>query len=117
MEYNIVWLLTKGNEFDTVSLPMQQSITPRSAFKEIVSTVTGKGQVTVPREVRKHLGVDINDKIAFIIEADGDVKVTQVKYPDIASLRGAAGSLKQPLPFKEMRKIAQEDRLAKKYGK
>lgn len=96
---------------------MQQSIIPRLASKEIVSTVTGKGQVTVPSEVRKHLGIDINDKIAFIIEADGDVKVTQVRYPDIQSLRGVAGSLKQPLPFKEMRKIAQEDRLKEKYGK
>ncbi|MBI2596642.1 type II toxin-antitoxin system PrlF family antitoxin [Candidatus Daviesbacteria bacterium] len=96
---------------------MQQSITPNSTSREIVSTVTGKGQVTVPREVRKHLGIDINDKIAFIIEEGGDVKVTQVKYPDIQSLRGVAGTLKQPLTFKEIQNIAREDRLAKKYAK
>lgn len=96
---------------------MQQSITLGSVSKEIVSTITGKGQVTVPSEVRKHLGIAINDKIAFIIESTGNVTVTQVKYPDVASLRGAAGSLKRPLPFKEMKKIALEDRLSKKYGK
>lgn len=100
-----------------LSLLMQQSITPNSTSREIVSTVTGKGQVTVPREVRKHLGIDINDKIAFIIEEGGDVKVTQVKYPDIQSLRGVAGTLKQPLTFKEIQNIAREDRLAKKYAK
>lgn len=94
-----------------------QHFTTRHSFKETVSTISSKGQVTLPVQVRKHLGVEANDKVAFVIEPTGDVKVTQVKYPDIQSLRGSAGSLKQPLPFKQMRIIAQEDRLREKYGK
>jgi len=39
------------------------------------------------------------------------------KYPDIASLSGAAGSLKKPLPWKDIQRIAREDRLKEKYGK
>ena len=94
-----------------------QNFTTGQISKEIVSTISSKGQVTLPVNVRKHLGVQVNDRVAFIIEPTGEVKVAQVKYPDIQSLRGAAGSLKQPLPFKEMRKIAQEDRFKEKYGK
>lgn len=85
--------------------------------KQRVSTLSSKGQVTLPIEVRKHLGVYTNDKIAFIIEPDGKVAVTPAKYPDIASLSGAAGSLKKPLSWKEMQQIAREDRLKEKYGK
>lgn len=93
-----------------------QIFTTRQSSKETVSTISSKGQVTLPVKVRKHLGVEPNDKIAFVIESTGDVKVTHVKYPDVQSLRGVAGSLKQPLSFQEIREIAREDRLANKYG-
>lgn len=85
--------------------------------KQTISTISTKGQVTIPVEVRRHLGVEVNDRVAFIIEPTGDVKLTQVKYPDIQSLRGVAGTLKKPMSFKEIREIGREDRLTKKYGK
>lgn len=34
------------------------------------------------------------------------------RYPDLASLQGAAGSLKEPLPWEEVQRIAREDALA-----
>lgn len=95
----------------------QALLTTRRSSKETVSTISSKGQVTLPVEVRKHLGVEVNGKVAFVIEPTGDVKVTHVKYPYIQSLRGVAGALKQPLSFKQMREIAREDRLADTYGK
>ncbi len=42
-------------------------------MKEIISTVTSKGQVTIPAEVRKYLGIKTNDKIAFVIDQKGAV--------------------------------------------
>lgn len=84
--------------------------------KEINSKITSKGQITLPIEVRKHLGVDYNDQVTFLIESSGEVKVQSLKYPTIESLAGAAGSLKKPLSFKKMRQIAREERLVKKYG-
>lgn len=96
---------------------MQQGTTYNENFKEIVSKVTRKGQVTIPLVVRRHLDVDTNDKVAFIIEPNGGVKVTQVKYPTIQSLRGAAGSLKKPIPWKQLRDLARQERIDKKYGK
>ena len=92
------------------SLHMKYSLTTKSDSKKVVSTLTSKGQITLPMVVRQHLGVGQSDQISFIIEASGEVKVTGVKYPSISSLRGIAGSLKKPLSFKEMKKIAYIDR-------
>jgi AbrB family looped-hinge helix DNA binding protein len=79
-------------------------------MKEIFSTLTSKGRVTIPIEVRKHLGVTTNDTVAFVIGDDGMVRLQAVRYPKVASLRGAAGSLKQPLSWQEIQQIACEDR-------
>ncbi len=84
-------------------------------MKEIVATVTSKGQVTIPAQVRRHLGIGENARISFVIDDSGSVRVEAPRYPTVASLRGAAGSLAQPRSFKEMRRIAYEDRLVSKY--
>ncbi len=85
-------------------------------MKQIVSTVTTKGQVTLPVEVREHLGVNPGDRITFIVDDAGAILVTSPRYPDVASLRGAAGSLERPLPWRKVRAIAREDRLEARYG-
>jgi AbrB family looped-hinge helix DNA binding protein len=80
-------------------------------MREFISTITSKGQVTIPAEVRNYLGLKTNGKIAFVIDEEGTVKLRVPRYPDIASLRGAAGRLNKPLSWQEMEKIAHEDRL------
>ena len=77
---------------------------------ELLATVTSKGQVTVPAPVRRHLGLEASDKIAFVIEPDGTVSVRAPRYPTLESLRGAAGKLKRPTTWQRMREIAREDR-------
>ena len=79
-------------------------------MKEITSTLTSKGQVTIPAEVRKFLGITTHDKIGFVIDDEGVVRLRVRRYPTIASLRGAAGHLNKPLSWQEIQKIAQEDR-------
>jgi len=96
---------------------MLQNLTQRSNPQEVISTITSKGQITLPLVIRRHLGVDYNDRVAFVVESSGDIKVKNIKYPDIQSMRGVAGALEKPLLFKKMRQIAAEDRLNKKYGK
>jgi AbrB family looped-hinge helix DNA binding protein len=63
------------------------------AMKEIVSTITSKGQVTIPAEVRRHLGLRTRDKIAFVVEPKGEVKLKVPQYPTLDTLAGAAGIL------------------------
>ena len=78
-------------------------------MQEIVSTITSKGQVTIPAAVRRHLGVDTHDKIAFILEDDGVVRLSVPHFPTIDSLRGIAGSLPRSMSWQEVEEIAQEE--------
>ena len=57
-------------------------------MKEIISTFTSKGRVTIPAEIRKYLGITSNDKIGFVIDDEGVVRLRVHRYPTIASLRG-----------------------------
>jgi AbrB family looped-hinge helix DNA binding protein len=61
-------------------------------MKEIISTITGKGQVTVPREVRLHLGVAPADKIAFVVTDEGTVELRSVRFT-VGNLRGIVPAL------------------------
>ena len=79
-------------------------------MKEIVATITSKGQVAIPAEVRKHLGLNKREKIAFVIDEEGDVHVKTPHYPTVAALRGAAGSLPHPLSWEDIERIVEEER-------
>lgn len=83
-------------------------------MKEVVGTMTSKGQVTIPALVRKHLGLGPKDKISFLLEDNGTVRIRAPRYPDIDSLRGMAGTLPKPLSWHEIREIAREDHLRHK---
>lgn len=80
-------------------------------MREIVSTVTSKGQITIPVEIRKRLHLDQGDKLSFVITDAGSIELHVPARPTIASLAGAAGSLEQPMEWEDMRDLAREDRL------
>ena len=42
------------------------------------ATLTTKGQVTIPKEVREHLGIDTGDRLIFAIQEDGTVTVKPI---------------------------------------
>jgi antitoxin PrlF len=50
--------------------------------------ITSKGQITVPKEIRKALGVQTGDRLAFRIRDDGTVLV-EPETLDLMSLRGS----------------------------
>jgi antitoxin PrlF len=54
---------------------------------EITSTITSKGQATIPKRVRETLGVGAADKITFVVHDSGRVEVRPVRYT-IESLQG-----------------------------
>jgi bifunctional DNA-binding transcriptional regulator/antitoxin component of YhaV-PrlF toxin-antitoxin module len=86
-------------------------------MKEVFATITTKSQVTIPVEVRQHLGVGPSDRIAFVLGPKGAVTLRVAKYGDVDSLAGAAGSLSKALAWEQMREIAYEDRLGTRYAK
>jgi antitoxin PrlF len=42
------------------------------------ATLTTKGQVTIPKAVREHLGVDTGDRLSFVVQEDGAVLVRPI---------------------------------------
>ena len=58
-------------------------------MREIATTITQRGQVTIPAEVRRVLGVKPRDKVTFTIE-DGEVRLVPASF----SLESAYGSVK-----------------------
>jgi len=54
--------------------------TTQAAAIAVEATVTSKGQVTLPRELRKVLGVQKGSRIRFTIPVKGAVRVEPVLY-------------------------------------
>ena len=79
-------------------------------MRQIISKLSSKGQITIPVEVRRHLHLSEGDKLSFVIEDEGGVRLEAPRYRSVASLRGAAGTLKEPVDCDEMLHIAHEDR-------
>jgi AbrB family looped-hinge helix DNA binding protein len=68
------------------------------------STVTRKGQTTIPGEVRQALNIKPGDKLAYTVEGD---QVTLRVHPGARALRGALRSDKgRNLSFGEIRAAA-----------
>jgi AbrB family looped-hinge helix DNA binding protein len=65
------------------------------------STVTTKGQITLPRDVRQVLGLDAGDKVDFV-EVQGGFKLVPLRK-DVRALKGRfAGRVEQPVTIEEM---------------
>ena len=56
------------------------------------ATITSKGQITLPREVRDHLHVREGDRVEFEIGRDGEVRVR----PMTGSVEELFGMLRRP---------------------
>jgi len=73
------------------------------------SSVTQKGQVTIPAYFRDKLGIKTGTKIYFEVDADY-VKIRPVKY-SLDSAYASVKPLKKKLSLEDIRKIALEDKL------
>jgi len=58
------------------------------------SSVTSKGQVTIPKEAREHLGLKPGDKVKFFIQPDGRVVI--LPKIGVSALRGIVPRRKGP---------------------
>ena len=52
-----------------------------------ISTLTSKGQTTIPKQVREHLKIGPGDKLDFVIESEGRVVIRPAKL-DVRELKG-----------------------------
>jgi antitoxin PrlF len=71
------------------------------------SAITVKGQATIPRAVRKHLGLKPGDRVKFFMHPDGSV-VLLPKLP-ASALRGIVKSRRRrPVTIEEITDAARE---------
>ncbi len=60
-----------------------------------MTTVTSKGQVTIPKPIRDRLGISAGNSVDFQLASDGRIVLSKVDGASIASrfavFRGAAG--------------------------
>jgi antitoxin PrlF len=71
------------------------------------SAITEKGQATIPKAIREHLGLKPGDRVKFFVHPDGSV-VLLPKLP-AAALRGIMESRRRrPVTVDEMTKAAAE---------
>jgi len=95
---------------------MNVALTQNPSAHEIIVSLTRKGQVTIPSAVRRLLGLETNGKLALVIdEQDKTVRLQVPRYPTVASVVGAAGSLDRKIPWNEMLDIARTDALSTKH--
>ena len=73
----------------------------------IGTNVTSKGQVTIPKDIRKALGLKTGDRVTFV--TDGDQAILIPIKGDILSLKGILKpyfSGQKPMTIEEMRETA-----------
>lgn len=73
------------------------------------ATVTSKGQVTIPKQIREKLGIDEGTEVEFILEDDGSVKV-RPKTPAMERLRAVKASLsKHDVAVEQLRRESKSE--------
>ena len=65
------------------------------------ATITSKGQITIPKEVRERLGVEAGDRLEFVEEEKGVYKVVAATK-DVRHLKGIVAKPRRAVPVEEM---------------
>lgn len=83
---------------------------------QFMTTITTKGQVTIPESVRRALDVSVGDKVAFV-RVERASKEATIRIISTSVVDKLAGSLKNAVPYTpqaKVRKILARER-AKRY--
>ena len=80
-------------------------------LKEHVRRVTSKGQVTIPAEVRRLLGVQPGEQVIFRVQGD-KVEISRASM-SLEEVFGSVQPLNRPEDFEAVRKAAREERAEK----
>jgi antitoxin PrlF len=83
----------------------------RSAPMEITATLSSKGQITVPREVREALSLQKGDRVVFRVEGS---RAVMARTPDLLALAGSISvpAAKRGTPWDEVRRQTRRARAA-----
>ncbi|HXG29558.1 MAG TPA: AbrB/MazE/SpoVT family DNA-binding domain-containing protein [Nevskiales bacterium] len=65
------------------------------------ATVTSKGQITIPSDVRRSMGLATGERVVFTPMGDGST-VMRAKTKSVLDLKGALGKPRKRLPVEKM---------------
>jgi antitoxin PrlF len=68
------------------------------------ATVTSKGQITLPVDVRRSLGVDSGDRVEFVEVAPGRFELVAATRP-VTALKGMFGKRAKAVSIDEMNAV------------
>jgi antitoxin PrlF len=66
-----------------------------------LSTITSKGQTTIPGEIRRYLKLKAGDRVEFIVEPDGKVVLVPATV-DVRELKGLLAPAPRRVTLEEM---------------
>jgi antitoxin PrlF len=66
-----------------------------------LSTITSKGQTTIPGEIRRHLKLKPGDRVEFLVEPDGKV-VLMPATVDASELKGLLAPAPRRVSLEQM---------------
>jgi AbrB family looped-hinge helix DNA binding protein len=76
-------------------------------MQNLVSSVSPKGQVTIPIEIRRRLGIKPKDKVAFRVD-DGQVRLIPARFT-LETAYGSVSPRHAPEDFEKMIDEAMEE--------
>ncbi|MFT4564235.1 MAG: antitoxin PrlF [Gammaproteobacteria bacterium] len=66
------------------------------------ATVTSKGQITIPKDIRAKLGLEPGDKVNFLVDDDGVVNFVPMTT-DVRTLKGIIDKPSKPVSIDDMK--------------
>ncbi len=76
-------------------------------MEQFTTTMTQRGQVTLPARVRRILGIKPREKVTFQIDGD-DVRIVPTRF-SVESVRGSVPALDKPRTLEDIFDIAGEE--------
>ena len=73
------------------------------------ATLTSKGQITIPKEVRERLGVEAGDRLEFVEQERGVYKVVAATK-DVRHLKGLIPKPAKPVSIEDMKAAVRKAR-------
>lgn len=70
-----------------------------------IATITSKGQITIPVEIRQALGLDSGDRISFEELEPGKYSFAPVQGLPVTAIKGMFGPAKKSVSIEEMNAV------------
>jgi antitoxin PrlF len=79
---------------------------------DVAATVTSKGQVTIPKQVRDALGIEEGDQVVFRVEGH---RAMLARTPDLLELEGTVSvpAVRRGASWDEVRRVARNARVTR----